>query len=286
MPSFKEGLRSDNVKTKQITFIKMENKPVLPFIYLTIDEDKDDEIAVNAMSLVGEPAIEVDFIALSKHIQEINFKTADKEKRIVTGPALIPNKPIFRSDEELGDYNAVFTEDTIQQVVRKFFRQKNTDNVTLEHQTAINGVYIIESWIVEDPNMDKSRALGFSNIPKGTWFVAFRIDNDEIWNEYVKTGKVKGFSIEGIFKLVKPKVMDFRKVKNCFSDRAMNRVKLKNLLLNDFLKHNVKKKSRVKYERFTGKCGCNSCLELREMGWVLYSILPEDIEKEFKTDEN
>lgn len=157
----------------------------------------DEELAsgVEAISVVEEPAIEEDFVALKS--QEYKFAEADKEKKILVGALLIPNKPIFRKDGDK-EYYIYFSRKTVLKASQMFLKAGNQSNSTLEHEEVIKGLTLVESWIVEDPEMDKSKLYNMS-LPKGTWVGTVKVDNDDIWDNYVKTGKVKGFSIEGYF---------------------------------------------------------------------------------------
>lgn len=163
-------------------------------IELIIDE-KDLQSGIDAVSVVESPAIEENFIALAKH--EVELKEVDKEKRILMGAALIPNKKIYRVNAKKEEYYIYFSEDTVRQAMELFFKNGNQSNATYEHKDAIKGMTVVESWLIEDEVHDKSKKYGFS-LPKGTWMISMKVDNDEVWND-VKDGKVKGFSIEGYF---------------------------------------------------------------------------------------
>jgi hypothetical protein len=163
-------------------------------IELIIDEES--EIAgIQAISIVDNPAIEEDFIALKS--QEVKLAEVDKDKKIIMGPALIPNKKIFRKFGEQ-EYFIYFSEDTVKKASELFLTKGNQNNSTLEHEIKLNGLSVVESWIIEDEKQDKSNKYGF-NLPVGTWMVSMKVNNDDVWNNYVKSGKVKGFSIEGHF---------------------------------------------------------------------------------------
>lgn len=172
---------------------------------IVTDEDK---YGVNAISLVESPAIEEDFIAFSK--QEVKFKTIDKEKRIVMGAILTPDKPIYRRND-VEEWYVILSKDTIRKVAHAYLKKGRQSEATLEHEEKINGVHLVESWIVEGEN-DKSKEHGME-LAKGTWVGAMYVENDIIWNDYVKTGKVKGFSIEGNF-LNKAEAMAKATIKN------------------------------------------------------------------------
>ena len=163
-------------------------------IELYIDEENEFS-GIEAISVVENPAIEEDFIALKKH--EVQLAEVDAEKRILMGPALIPNKQIYRTNGE-EEYNIFFSEDTVKKASELFLSRGKQNNSTLEHQVDLQGLSVVESWIIEDTDMDKSKKYGLS-LPKGTWMVSVKVNNDDIWNNYVKEGKVKGFSIEGFF---------------------------------------------------------------------------------------
>ena len=169
--------------------------------------DEEDAIGIEAISVVESPAIEEDFIALKN--QEFKLAEVDKEKRILMGAALIPNKPIYRRNED-NEYYIYFSRDTVRKASELFFINGNQNNSTLEHQVPLTGLSVVESWIVESEK-DKTRHYDME-VPIGTWMVSMKVLNDEIWNDYVKTGKVKGFSIEGYFadKAERPKDKDLK----------------------------------------------------------------------------
>ena len=158
--------------------------------------DEQNELAgVEAISVVENPAIEEDFVAFAN--QEIKFAQVNSEKRILMGALLVPNKPIYRRNGE-EEYYVYFSKDTIRKTAELFLMKGNQNNSTLEHQLPLNGLSLVESWIVEDDEKDKSRLYDM-NVPVGTWMGAVKVNNEEVWNDYVKTGRVKGFSIEGYF---------------------------------------------------------------------------------------
>jgi len=166
----------------------------MKIIELILDE-MQDLMGIQAISIVENPAIEENFVAFKA--QEVQFAKQDEEKRILLGAALIPNKPIYRNNGE-EEFYVYFTKDTIRRASEMFFQNGNQNQSTLEHQAELQGLSVVESWIVEDEQKDKSRIYGLE-MPVGTWMVSMKVNNDDIWNNYVKTGKVKGFSIEGYF---------------------------------------------------------------------------------------
>ena len=164
-------------------------------IELLIDEDALLS-GIEAISIVDKPAIEENFIAL-KEQTKVNLTEVDKEKRILMGAALVPNKNIYRTDGE-DEYYIYFSDDTVRKASELFLMRGNQNKSTLEHEAELNGLTVVESWIVEDEVHDKSRKYGL-DMPVGTWMVSMKVNNDEVWENYVKTGLVKGFSIEGYF---------------------------------------------------------------------------------------
>jgi hypothetical protein len=113
------------------------------------------------------------------------------------GPLLLPNRKILRVDGAGYPYHVFFSEKTVRRLAEMFLEKKYTDKATLEHQKPIDGVKLVESWIIESREKDKSKLYNF-NLPVGTWMGVMKIEDDKLWNDYVKTGKVKGFSVEAL----------------------------------------------------------------------------------------
>lgn len=157
---------------------------------------KDENVdGVFAISLVDKPAIQEDFIYLSSH--EIELKVTNEEKREVVGIALVPDKKIYRNvDGE--EFNIYFTAQTIEKTNELFMRNLNLNKITSQHERDVEGVSVIESWIVEDSKQDKSNIYNL-NAPVGSWIVKMKVYNDSEWQR-VKNGEYKGFSIEGKYK--------------------------------------------------------------------------------------
>ena len=162
-------------------------------IELYIDETKIED-GVDAISFVNKPAIEENFVALSKH--KVEFKSIDDEKRIIVGLALIPDKEIYRRQGDK-EFNIIFSKDTVKKASHLYLKKLKTNNTTLEHEKSTDGVSVVESWIVEDAKNDKSNLYGL-NAVDGAWVVVMKVDNDDVWKD-VKEGKYLGLSIEGIF---------------------------------------------------------------------------------------
>lgn len=166
---------------------------------LTIDDANYD--GVTAISIVNSPAIEENFLVFNKTPKmNITFAKPNIDKRIITGPALIPNKDIYRVDKFGQPYNVHFSEETVKKISENFLIQNKNSNVTLEHEVNVNDISLIESWIVGfDPKIDKSYLLGYTDLTPGTWMISMKINNDDIWKNVIRTGEGKGFSIEGYF---------------------------------------------------------------------------------------
>jgi hypothetical protein len=136
---------------------------------------------------------------------ELKFAIQNEAERIVSGPLMVADMPIYRRDDE-GEYYVVFTAEEIKKIVQRFFKKGYQAKVNIEHDTPVDGVYMFESFLV-----DRAKGVypmkGFSDIADGSWFGSFKVDNDAIWNQVVD-GTFKGFSVEGLFKYEKtPNVM-------------------------------------------------------------------------------
>ena len=160
------------------------------------DEEKTE--GVYALSVVENPAMQDMWIALNEHPQKIEFSTVDEEKRLLLGAALIPNKKIYRNIDG-NEFYITFSEQTIEKLAHSFFKNQNNNNSSLEHETKLSGMSVVEGWIVDDPQKDKSNAYG-KTYEKGTWVTMMKVDNDDVWNK-VKQGEVKGFSIDALLSL-------------------------------------------------------------------------------------
>ena len=159
---------------------------------------KQENDGVFAISLVNDPATTEFFIALSKQ-KEIALAEVDKEQRIVMGLVLQPDQLIYRKQDN-EEFNIVFRADTIKELSHNFFKSGFQLNSKLEHDEPLKGVTFVESWLVENSKIDKSANFGMS-YPKGSWIATMKIDNDDVWNDYIKTGKVKGFSVDAMVDL-------------------------------------------------------------------------------------
>jgi len=157
--------------------------------------DENGMLGLTAMGLVDVPAIEENWVALSS--EKIKLASVDKERRMLYGAALIPEKLILRIDKNNEEYYMKFERETIERLAHDFYKKNLHHTTNLQHQYPVTGVTIVESWLKEG-NSDKSLALGLSDLPDGTWFIGAKVDDDTVWEE-VKSGAIRGFSIEGMF---------------------------------------------------------------------------------------
>lgn len=171
----------------------------LPVYNCLIDENPDDESGIYAISFVDEPANETGFVALKKEVHREHL-SMDRNKQILTGVVLRPGQLIYRNSTQLGEHYIRFSSEQIEKISHKMMRNHIAlNNTTHQHQKPLEGNYLIELWIVEDPEKDKSAALGFRDLPKGTLMCSYKIEDKEYWNSEVLTGNVRGFSLEGFF---------------------------------------------------------------------------------------
>ena len=165
-------------------------------IELIIDEE-NASLAIDAVSLVEFPAIESDWVALNKDTN-ISLAKVDEDKKLLIGAALIPDKKIYRYNQETQkEYFVFFSKETIKKASELYLMNNNQSSATLEHDTKLSGITAVESWIVADKDRDKSAVYGI-DVPEGTWMLSLKVDNEDIWKK-VKDKSVKGYSIEGYF---------------------------------------------------------------------------------------
>jgi len=173
-----------------------ENLKTTRIVELIIEDD-NQELAIDAISLVNSPAIEQDFVYFGKEKNNLTFAKVDEEKRMLVSPALIPNKQIFRYDPNTdSEYYVYFSPETVRKASEMYLKHNNHHKATYEHQDRVSGVLTVESWVKEG-DQDKSKLYGY-DLPNGTWFVKMKITNDDLWSK-IKDGSLRGLSIEGYF---------------------------------------------------------------------------------------
>lgn len=163
----------------------------LPTYRIVVNPD-DSETGVYGIALVDEPAIEVDWIKLSKELEDILF-SANKDKQMLFGPLLIPDKLILRRASNGDLYNIVFDKETIQTIADKYNESGDNKAFNFQHSNKSVDAVLLQNWITG--NTDKSQDYGFS-LPEGTWFGGVKVKDEGFWLNEVKSEKVKGFSIE------------------------------------------------------------------------------------------
>ena len=173
-----------------------------PIYKMVIDDSSDT--GLNAVALVDTPAIERLWMTFNKDSEsdekenKFSFAVQSEDRRIVTGPLLIANLPIYRKAEDGSEFYVVFDAPTIEQLVMKYHKDGFQHSVNLMHNgQQVDGVFMFESFII-DSKRGISAPAGFSNVPDGSYFVSYKIENDEVWN-LIKTDTFKGFSAEGFF---------------------------------------------------------------------------------------
>ncbi len=171
----------------------------LPVYKMTIDE-KDSFTGVEYISLVDFPAIEVNWVAMSSNSYKLY--AASQDQQILTGPAMIPELPIYRFDNELGEYYVSFDTDEIKKINRKFNKEQRTLGINYQHQndSQVKSAVIVEQWFVTDSKSGRAFDLGF-DLPIGTWMVSVHIEDKNFWEKEIKSKNVRGFSIEGFLNL-------------------------------------------------------------------------------------
>ena len=159
---------------------------------LIIQDENVDEVF--AISMVDNPAIEAYGTYFNK--DEVYFAET-KEEGLFIAPILIPNKKILRVDGSGMPYEVYFSPETIKRLSQMYLEKKYQDSVTLEHDMKVDGITLVESWVVESVAKDKSSLYNLK-APVGSWVGTFRITNPEM-KEKFRSGEVRAVSIEGIF---------------------------------------------------------------------------------------
>ncbi len=165
----------------------------LPIYELTVDQLDE---GVQYVALVDLPAIERPFMAFSKAAHK--FRETG-ERRVLTGPVMLADTPIYRNDER-GEYYVLFSKETIRKIVQKYFKQGNQHNVNAQHKIELDGVFMFESYIT-----DAARGInppkGYEDTSDGSWFGSFKVENDDVWDN---REAFTGFSVEGLFGMTRP----------------------------------------------------------------------------------
>jgi hypothetical protein len=171
----------------------------LPIYDLIINNDEDNDAEVSFVALVDSPAIKKDFLAFSEQSELIKFAIQSESEHIITGALMIPQQLIYRNSEQFGEHYVKFSVETIKQIAIKFSKKGYQKNVNIMHEAdmQVEGVTMFESFISDSKRGIKPMEA-FKDLPDGTWFGSFYVENPKVW-ELVKSGEVKGFSVEGMF---------------------------------------------------------------------------------------
>lgn len=171
----------------------------LPIYKLVVTDDP--EIGLDYIAFVDKPATGETFIAFREQEQaKVEFKAVNDEKRIVMGALMVADLLIPRIDKEGKPYGVVLDAENISKAMLKLSKSKKQSNVNLMHdaQQVVDGVYMIHSWPI-NKELGMPTPTGFNEVTDGSVFAMYYVENDSVWSD-VKSGKFKGFSIEGILK--------------------------------------------------------------------------------------
>lgn len=168
----------------------------LPVFKLVINPD--DETGFDYVSLVDNPAIEREWMAFKEKKPLFKFEATDKDRRIISGPIMVADLHIYRRDEERGEYYVLFDREACENALLKFMKASDNSAVNMMHQTVTDGVFMFEIFMI-DSERGIATPKGFEELTDGSLFASFKVESDEIWENFIKTGKFKGFSIEGAF---------------------------------------------------------------------------------------
>ena len=189
----------------------------LPTFEINISESLESQLEVTAIALVDMPAIESNWMAF-KEQQPMNFASIDEDQHLIIGAAMIPDLKIYRNDSQLGEHNVVFSKDTVRRIAEKFYAKGFQGSANIMHDAGqvVAGVNYFLSWIKDDAK----GMVGLSgDYPDGTWFVGAKVNNEAVWAK-VKSGEIKGFSVEGMFEYEekKPEDVMMQKIKNILNE--------------------------------------------------------------------
>ena len=170
----------------------------LPIYDLIINQDENNDAEVSFIALVDSPAIKLPFLQF-KEDERLTFAIQSESEHIITGPLMIPQQLIYRNSEQFGEHYVKFSVETIKQIAIKFSKKGYQKNVNIMHEAdmQVEGVTMFESFISDSKRGIKPMEA-FKDLPDGTWFGSFYVENPKVW-ELVKSGEVKGFSVEGMF---------------------------------------------------------------------------------------
>lgn len=190
----------------------------------------DKDCYMDAISLVDFPAVEINWLAFnnSKPI----YQKFDTDKHIITGVVCLADTPIYRYNEQFGEYYVVFEKETILKMVQKYSQMGLFNSVNIQHDNKqfVDNVILFESYIVNEERGIYA-PKEFTNIPDGSWICSFKVNDNNLWND-ITQGKLKGFSLQGLFSLEEQSITSYFSKTNLLKELSMNfNIKLRNLLL-------------------------------------------------------
>jgi hypothetical protein len=194
---------------------------------IVYNEAEGFHAGITAIGVVSDPAIRANFVAFAANQANqannelVLFKTADTPKQMLIGAVMIPNLPIYRADEDRGEFYTYASADTISKLAHDFLKYGRQSQATIEHESQVEGFTVVESWIVKDSQKDKQQAYGL-NHPAGTWMVTMKITSTEIWADWIESAKLTGFSIEGMLGY---KLVDSPEDETEVDEKAMKRIR-------------------------------------------------------------
>lgn len=162
-----------------------------------INIDDNDQLGMDAISLVEYPAVEVNFLAFSQE-EKMNFTQLNEEKREITGVVCLADTPILRKNEQFGVHYILFEKDTIRKMMLRYFKNGLGNQVNIEHQgDMVEGLTMVESYIKDSKR--NIAPVEFKDVPDGSWIATFKVENDEVWNAIKEKHSLRGFSLQGMF---------------------------------------------------------------------------------------
>lgn len=171
----------------------------LPIYDIVVKLD-DDDTFMSCISLVDDPAVEVDFQCFNKDKKPMQFNITDEEKHCITGVAIRADVPIYRYSPEIGDYYVRFSKKTIEDIVLKYSKMNLWNSVSLNHSGQnIDSATMVE-FFIKSPTKCPA---GFEDVEDGSLMVTYKISDDELWDTLKNSDEINGFSIE-IYADIKP----------------------------------------------------------------------------------
>lgn len=172
----------------------------IPTYEVLVGDPTEDNVAVDFVALVDDPAIQRGWKMFDAQ-KPYKFEVASEERRLIIGPLMIADMPIYRRDQERGEYYVKFSAKTIEKIVKKFAKGGYHNNVNRMHDGSDrpSGVYFFGGFTI-DSQLGIKPPQSFEDVSEGSWLGIYYVENDEVWNQ-VKDGTFKGFSVECFMEL-------------------------------------------------------------------------------------